>query len=146
MNGEHLRKKLVEQSVDFMAVAKELGISPQSLQNRLKAKDVKISFIVELAKAINKSVYYFIQGSGLEQAFLDVNSNLSRGNTDQKDISVESLLISTLKEKIDKSFHERLEEIDEKIDYIHCFLEAIKIKFEIDEELKKTMSSLKKNR
>lgn len=144
MTGEHLREKLNNQPIRLVDIAKKLKISPQSLENRLKAKDVKINFIVELSKAINKSVYFFIEGSDLESSFLNVNSNLSLGQTTKKDTSIESLLISALIEKMDASLFDKLNAIDQKIEYIECFMEAIKMKIEIEEELKKAISNSKK--
>lgn len=60
MEGETLKTKIKEAGYELVTVAKKLSISPQALQNKLNARDVKVSFLQEIAKSINKSVYYLL--------------------------------------------------------------------------------------
>jgi transcriptional regulator with XRE-family HTH domain len=64
LTGHDLRYKIEQAGFSLTEVASLLGISPQNLQNRLKSQDFKIGFIQELAKAINKSVYFLIASEG----------------------------------------------------------------------------------
>lgn len=61
MTGQELRYKIEQAGYSFADIAMLLGISPQNLQNKLNNKDIKIGFLQDLARAINKSIYYFIE-------------------------------------------------------------------------------------
>lgn len=69
MNGSILKEKLQSIDIQFVELSKKLNISPQSLQSRLKSKDISISFLVEICKAINKNPYYFFKGTEYENYF-----------------------------------------------------------------------------
>lgn len=38
-----------------------MGISPQALQNTLKAEDIKVGVLLSIAESINKTIYYFFE-------------------------------------------------------------------------------------
>ncbi|WP_024773080.1 helix-turn-helix domain-containing protein [Aquimarina macrocephali] len=59
MTGEYLRAKIIMSGFQQSEVAERLDISPQNLESKLQAKDIKVSFLLDVAKAINKTVYYF---------------------------------------------------------------------------------------
>ncbi len=59
MKGNFLKEKIKNSGFQQASVAAKLGITPQSLESKLKSKDIKVSFLLEVAKAINKNVYYF---------------------------------------------------------------------------------------
>lgn len=59
MTGDFIRHKIINAGYQQAEVAQILGITPQTLESRLKAKDVKVSFLLAVAKAINKNLYYF---------------------------------------------------------------------------------------
>jgi transcriptional regulator with XRE-family HTH domain len=69
MNGNILKEKLQSIDIQFVDLSRKLNISPQSLQSRLKSKDISISFLVEICKAVNKSLYYFVKGTEYENYF-----------------------------------------------------------------------------
>ncbi|WP_158728616.1 hypothetical protein [Flavobacterium sp. I-STPA6A] len=69
MNGNILKEKLQLIDIQFVDISKKLSISPQSFQSRLKSKDISISFLVEICKAVNKSPYYFLKGTEYENYF-----------------------------------------------------------------------------
>lgn len=69
MNGNILKEKLQMIDIQFVELSKKLNISPQSLNSRLKTKDVTISFLIELCEAVKKSPYYFLKGSEYEKFF-----------------------------------------------------------------------------
>lgn len=60
MTGKILRNKLKELNVPLREIAVRLKISDQNLQNKLNAKDVKVSFIIELARCFGKDICFFI--------------------------------------------------------------------------------------
>ncbi len=86
MTGEYIRTKIITSGYQQVEVAQKLGISPQSLENRLKAKDVKVSFLLEVAKAINKTIYYFFSDF-LDENFLKKDQNDSSSSyVNEKDV------------------------------------------------------------
>lgn len=60
MTGKSLKIRLKNLGFELAEVARLLTISPQNLQSKLNADDLKLSFIDEVAKSINKSVYDLI--------------------------------------------------------------------------------------
>lgn len=70
MTGEDLRQKLQEHGMPLRQIAISMGITEQDFQSKLKAKDLKVSFVVSVAKAINKSIYELIddETSKLQQS------------------------------------------------------------------------------
>ena len=60
MSGEELRQKLQCQGIPLRQIAIAMGITEQDFQSKLKAKDLKVSFVISVSKAINKSVYTLI--------------------------------------------------------------------------------------
>ena len=60
MNGSLLKSKIIEAGFDLAEVARLLSISPQNLQSKLNSKDIKVGFLKEIAKCINRSVYYLL--------------------------------------------------------------------------------------
>ncbi|WP_376777154.1 helix-turn-helix transcriptional regulator [Flavobacterium covae] len=71
MNGDFLRKKIELSGFQLADVARSMNITPQNLQSKLKSKDIKVSFLEELAQSINKTVYYFFE---IEEKTKDVNN------------------------------------------------------------------------
>ena len=61
MNGDFIRKKIELAGFQLSEVARKMEISQQDLQSKLKSKDIKVSFMENVAKSINKSVYYFFE-------------------------------------------------------------------------------------
>lgn len=61
MTGLELRHKIEQAGYSLTDIASLIGISPQNLQNKLNNQDVKVGFLKDLAKAINKSIYYFLE-------------------------------------------------------------------------------------
>ncbi|WP_438711300.1 hypothetical protein ACSTS3_22615 [Aquimarina muelleri] len=60
MTGEYLRTKIISSGYQQVEVAEKLGITPQNLESKLQAKDIKVSFLLDVARAINKNIYYFV--------------------------------------------------------------------------------------
>lgn len=73
MNGDFLRKKIELAGFQLFEVAKNLGISQQNLQSKLKTSDVKVSFLEDLASSINKSVYYFFEDNEKTKSKENIN-------------------------------------------------------------------------
>ena len=74
MTGSELRYKLKEVGVSFADLSEKLGITPQHFQSKLKSKDIKIEFVQEIARAINKNIYFFIGEEG-KDAYLNAYPN-----------------------------------------------------------------------
>ncbi len=81
MNGDFLRKKIEDSGFQLFEVAKNLGITQQNLQSKLKTSDVKVSFLEDLASAINKNVYYFFEDSNKTKS----TENVIKKNDDKND-------------------------------------------------------------
>jgi phage repressor protein C with HTH and peptisase S24 domain len=79
LTGREVKYKLELAGYSLVNIASLIGISPQNLQNKLRSSDVKIGFLQDLAKAINRSVYYFIGESGKD-------ANAKVNPIDEKDI------------------------------------------------------------
>ena len=70
MTGEFLRKKVENAGFQSNALAELLGISPQNLNNKYNSSSIKVEFLVLVAKSINKSIYYFLEGYSLADEML----------------------------------------------------------------------------
>jgi phage repressor protein C with HTH and peptisase S24 domain len=65
MTGTFVKEKINEAGFSLADVANKLEVSPQTLQSRLKADDIKVDSLRSIAKAINKSLYYFLNDDEL---------------------------------------------------------------------------------
>jgi phage repressor protein C with HTH and peptisase S24 domain len=65
MTGLDAKERIAEAGYTLADVANKLKISPQTLNSRLHSKDLKLDFLRELARAINKSLYYFLEEEDL---------------------------------------------------------------------------------
>ena len=109
MNGIILKEKLQAiEDVQLVEVSKKLQISPQGLQNRFKSKDVSLDFIIQLAEAVNKSVYYFIEDTeyekyfngGYDYPFMSLQEEKATYNTDrEKLLQAKDDIIALLKKE-----------------------------------------------
>ncbi|KAA6339738.1 hypothetical protein EZS27_012336 [termite gut metagenome] len=61
MTGKDLKTKLELTGIPFRKIAELLGISEQNLQNKMSSADIKISFLYKISKALNKSIYFFLE-------------------------------------------------------------------------------------
>lgn len=66
MDGLKVKKKLLDSGFQLNEIADKIGITPQDLQSKLRSKDLKTSFLIEISNAINKSVYFFINDSSVK--------------------------------------------------------------------------------
>lgn len=65
MTGTFIKEKITQAGFTLADVANNLEITPQTLNSRLKADDIKIDSLRSIAKAINKSLYYFLDDEDL---------------------------------------------------------------------------------
>lgn len=56
MSGNELKKRLAAMGYNLTKVAELMGESPQSLNSKLNAKDVKSGVLERIAEALNKSI------------------------------------------------------------------------------------------
>ena len=59
MKGISVKKKLQNNGFSLKSVAEAMGETPQNLNSMLKAQDIKTGVLEEIAKAINKNLYFF---------------------------------------------------------------------------------------
>lgn len=71
MRGIEVKKKIIESGVSFKEVSEKMNVSPQALQNILKASDIKVGVLSRIAKAVNKNIYFFLK----EYEKTDVKTN-----------------------------------------------------------------------
>jgi len=64
MSGQWVREKIMATGIPLAAVARRLGITPQSLHERLGVRDVKVSVLVEIAESIDKDLLTSLMTSG----------------------------------------------------------------------------------
>lgn len=57
MTRNEVRKVLQDKHINLAWLAKELGISPQALQSRLNAKNVKRGYLLEMVNALNQDIF-----------------------------------------------------------------------------------------
>ncbi len=72
MDGDFVRKKIELAKFQLVEVAEKMNITPQDLHSKLKAKDVKVSFLQKIAEAINKNVYYFFENENSTKSLKNV--------------------------------------------------------------------------
>lgn len=61
MTGEYVKNRLREGGYILDDVARSMDITPQNLQSKLRSTDIKVGVLEEIAKAINKTVYFFFK-------------------------------------------------------------------------------------
>jgi phage repressor protein C with HTH and peptisase S24 domain len=65
MTGTEAKKRITDAGYTLADVANTLNLTPQTLQSRLNSKDLKLEFLRDVAKAINKNLYYFLEDEDL---------------------------------------------------------------------------------
>jgi transcriptional regulator with XRE-family HTH domain len=120
MTGEYIRAKIIMSGYQQVEVAEKLGITPQNLESRLKSKEIKVSFLLAVAKAINKNVYYFFNDS-LEKKnsdfdFEDVSDD---GISDEKTKKVsEDFILSKIAEVLSSKLTPHFDVSQKSIDVL----------------------------
>lgn len=66
MTGRAVKDKLLSSGYVLSDVAKNMNVIPQTLNSLLQADDIKTGVLERIAKAINKSVYWFFGGEHIE--------------------------------------------------------------------------------
>ncbi|MEZ0611985.1 hypothetical protein ACAW74_25965 [Fibrella sp. WM1] len=90
MTGQYVKEKIVASGTRLSDVARSLGITPQSLDERLSAKDMKVGVLTEIASAVNKPLAYFFEGYGKTLTGYSLNEPQSPyGKTNQVDPDLE---------------------------------------------------------
>ena len=98
MTGNELRYKLKESGVPFNELSERLGISPQHLQSKLKSKNITLEFLIDVAKAINKSIYYFLPDNKQDA---HLNAHPSAHLNHKTSLNQENDLLNDVKEEYD---------------------------------------------
>lgn len=74
-SGKEVRYLLKQNSVNLSWLAEQLGISPQSLQERLKAQNFKRGNLIEIANVLGKDIFGLQSDDGasiMKQPILDI--------------------------------------------------------------------------
>ncbi len=61
MTGEKLKEKLLKWGFQLSDIAEKMDMTPQAFHSKLDIKDLKLSFIIDIATAIKKNVYEIIE-------------------------------------------------------------------------------------
>jgi transcriptional regulator with XRE-family HTH domain len=61
MNGKKIKEKIKLCGISLREVAGLLGISEQNLQNKLNTDDIKVSFLVDLSRILDKDINFFLE-------------------------------------------------------------------------------------
>ncbi len=130
MDGDLLKSKIIEAGFELAEVARLLSISPQNLQGKLNSKDVKVGFIKEVSKVINRSVYWILDLKESDTNIIDdrlqseIKPNFNypeqikyleaiieeqRSNLKSKDIAINALkeTLSLMKIRFEESISDR---------------------------------------
>lgn len=86
MSGQWVREKIMATGVSLAVVARRLGITPQSLHERLGVRDMKVSVLVEIAGSIDKDLLYFFDDERAAAKDGDVNPAAGNPSGGQKTI------------------------------------------------------------
>ncbi|WP_338875681.1 helix-turn-helix transcriptional regulator [Spirosoma sp. SC4-14] len=81
MTGSELRKKLEHSGISLTELAEKLNITPQALNSRLNAKEIKFSFILDLSEATKEPVTYFYNDL---QEFSESMNSIKKSQSDDK--------------------------------------------------------------
>lgn len=93
MSGKEVKDILLKNNYQLNEIAVLMEETPQNLHSMLKAVDIKTGVLEKIAKAINKSLYFFFQNEDNNQ------SQLHDKQIEQNELSI---LKTYLKEKDDK--------------------------------------------
>jgi transcriptional regulator with XRE-family HTH domain len=166
MNGKKIKEKIKLCGISLRDVADLLGISEQNLQNKLNVDDVKVSFVVELARKLNKDIYYFLdiqpslQNNSHNRQITGIGSNViaSEGSSVHAPTSVDNRQYysdspDVLRAQIDEKEHvliekdnilrEKDERLREKDERLREKDERLREKDTYIAELKETIKELK---
>ncbi|ROH98317.1 S24 family peptidase [Chryseobacterium sp. G0240] len=119
MDGGFIRKKIELSGFQLVDVAKKLEITPQDLQSKLKSKDVKVSFLVNVAKAINKSVYYFFESKN--ENILTIENSKENGKENSNKPKVNKTLPSEIEELSINSTQPQYDKVMQKLKFAEGF-------------------------
>lgn len=95
MTGEQLKLKLKSAGISQIEIARLLGVSQQSINQSLDAKDIKTGFLEDLCRVLGKDMSFF---------YMSASPTLPTAPTDQNIVSLQTEL-TTLREE-----NERLRE------------------------------------
>lgn len=113
MTGDFLKTKIKMSGFQQVEVAEKLGITPQHLESKLKSQDIKVSFLLEVARAINKNIYYFFDGLSdeffLKKHLETENPDVALGEIKVKEKADQFILtqiVELLSQKLSPNFDE----------------------------------------
>lgn len=121
MTGKELKEKIAIKNISSLAIAKQLGISPQALNSTFNASDVKSGTLERIAEVLGvKMSFFYPDDNDRQSAVVSGNGSVSvAGNNNVTSNSGDN---SVLKERI--VMLERL--IEEKERLINVLMDAKK--------------------
>jgi transcriptional regulator with XRE-family HTH domain len=78
MSGEEVKEILKKNGFKLKDVAEKMDLSPQNFQALLNAADIKTGVLERISNAINKSIYFFYEGSNQTLENASVNNKISK--------------------------------------------------------------------
>ncbi len=117
MTGDFLKAKIKMSGYQQVEVAEALGISPQNLESKLKSNDIKVSFLLKVAKAINKNIYYFFDDIPEEKNFLDDSkpSNVADKNNHNAPEKADDFIINKIADVLANKIEPDFQKTDKNI-------------------------------
>lgn len=110
MTGKDLKERLKREGVNFNELSKKLGYTcDQNLHSVLAAKDVRSGLIEEIAKALDKPIYWF---------YTDTNTNGVSATENSIAVSGDNNNIATISEGFISLLKKKDEQIDTLLDII----------------------------
>jgi glucuronate isomerase len=85
VRGKEVKERLLTSGYVLKDVAAAMGIIPQNLQSLLGVDDIKTGVLENIAKAINKSIYFFYEASTSSDHTLNSPSIIEYGNNVHED-------------------------------------------------------------
>lgn len=79
MTGQELKKKISQQNVSALAIAKKMGISPQALNSTFNAADVKSGTLERIADTLGVGMSFFYPAD-TQSAVASGNSSIAVNN------------------------------------------------------------------
>lgn len=98
---KNLKLAMLESGLNQTALAKKLGLAPNSVNQWLTGKsNPKLSTLKEVAKATNKPLNYFFAEGG-DNIFADRASNVNKGGDIEKDFKLLKAEMEIVKKEIE---------------------------------------------
>lgn len=103
MSGEELKKKLKGEGISQIEIARLLGVSQQSVNQSLDAKDIKSGFLEDLCRVLGKDMSFFYNisfkpvNNDEEETFAGMRKAIEQLQQENSTLKVELARLKNLK-------------------------------------------------